>query len=71
MSAQLSRRTVLKGVGCAMGLPLLEAMLPARSLLAAEASPPVRMGFISFPGGSIDIDTKADYQKLTKDKTES
>src|SRR5438552_6253373 len=53
MSVQLNRRTALKGVGCAMGLPLLEAMLPARSLLAAEASAPVRMGFISFPNGAI------------------
>lgn len=53
MSVQLSRRTVLKGVGCAMGLPLLEAMLPGRSLLSAEASPPVRMAFISFPNGAI------------------
>ena len=26
MSVQLNRRTALKGVGCAMGLPLLEAM---------------------------------------------
>jgi len=28
MSRHLNRRTMLKGVGCAMGLPLLEAMLP-------------------------------------------
>jgi Protein of unknown function (DUF1552) len=48
----LSRRTVLQGVGCAMGLPLLEAMLPSRSF-AAEAKPPVRMAFISFPNGAI------------------
>src|SRR4051794_7262592 len=53
MSVQLSRRTVLKGVGCAMGLPLLEAMLPGRSVLAAGATPPVRMAFISFPNGAI------------------
>ena len=52
MSKQLSRRTVLKGVGCAMGLPLLEAMLPARAK-AADAKPAVRMAFISFPNGAI------------------
>lgn len=52
MSKHLSRRTVLKGVGCAMGLPLLEAMLPQR-LFAAEAAPPVRLAFISFPNGAI------------------
>jgi hypothetical protein len=52
MSTQLSRRTALKGVGCALGLPLLEAMLPQRSF-AAEAAAPVRMAFISFPNGAI------------------
>src|SRR3954468_19331169 len=52
MSMQLSRRTMLKGVGCAMGLPLLEAMAPTR-LSAAEAAAPVRMAFISFPNGAI------------------
>ena len=53
MSVPLSRRTVLKGVGCAMGLPLLEAMLPSRVFAAAEEKPPVRMAFISFPNGAI------------------
>src|SRR6476660_9675728 len=52
MSVQLSRRTILKGFGCAMGLPLLEAMLPTRGI-SAEAKPPVRMAFISFPNGAI------------------
>jgi len=52
MSVQLSRRTVLKGVGCAMGLPLLEAMLPSRSYAAGD-KPPVRMAFVSFPNGAI------------------
>jgi len=52
MSMQLNRRSVLKGVGCALGLPLLEAMLPQRSF-AAEAAAPVRMAFISFPNGAI------------------
>jgi len=52
MSVQLSRRTMLKGVGCAMGLPLLEAMAPASSF-APDATAPVRMAFISFPNGAI------------------
>src|SRR5947199_3692747 len=34
----LSRRTVLKGMGVTMALPLLEAMLPARRALAATAA---------------------------------
>jgi hypothetical protein len=35
-----------------MGLPLLEAMRPARAF-AAAAKPPVRMAFVSFPNGAI------------------
>ncbi len=52
MTPQLNRRTVLKGVGCALGLPLLEAMLPSRAR-AAEAAAPVRMAFVTFPNGAI------------------
>ena len=50
----LSRRTVLKGVGVAMALPLLDAMIPARTALAqtaAKATP--KLGFIYFPHGAI------------------
>ena len=53
MTTTLDRRTVLKGLGCAMGLPLLEAMLPARTIAAEASRPPVRMAFISFPNGAI------------------
>jgi hypothetical protein len=49
---RLSRRTVLRGVGCAVGLPLLEAMLPRRAFSAEEKSP-LRMAFVSFPNGAI------------------
>src|SRR5262245_46396540 len=53
MTTTLDRRTVLKGISCAVGLPLLDAMLP-RSAAAAEAvNPPVRMAFMSFPNGAI------------------
>src|SRR5262245_45504491 len=57
MNTRLSRRTILRGLSCAMGLPLLDAMLP-RTILGAESSgsaarPPVRMAFISFPNGAI------------------
>jgi hypothetical protein len=34
----ISRRTVLKGLGVTMALPLLEAMVPARTILAQGAS---------------------------------
>ena len=33
----ISRRTVLKGVGVTMALPLLEAMVPARTIFAQGA----------------------------------
>src|SRR5262249_31934181 len=50
----LSRRTFLRGAGVAMGLPLLEAMIPAATGLAqTAASPKPRMGFIYFPHGAI------------------
>src|ERR671928_223524 len=34
----LSRRAVLKGIGVTMALPVLDAMLPARSVLAETAA---------------------------------
>lgn len=49
----LSRRTVLKGAGAAISLPLLESMLPAGSARAQDGAPsPVRAGFIYFPHGA-------------------
>ena len=50
----LSRRTVLRGVGAAISLPLLDAMIPARTALAATAAAPKpRIGFTYFPHGAI------------------
>ncbi len=46
----LSRRTVLRGAGAALGLPLLEAMLPRR-VSAAPAKPPVRLAILYMPNG--------------------
>ena len=50
----LSRRTVLKGAGASIALPLLDAMIPARTVLAqtAAASSP-RLGFVYFPHGAL------------------
>jgi hypothetical protein len=46
---RITRRTVLRGAGAAVALPLLEAMLPrARS---SEAKPPVRLAFVYVPNG--------------------
>jgi hypothetical protein len=50
----LSRRTVLRGLGVSVSLPLLEAMIPAATALAATAARPLpRMGFIYFPHGAV------------------
>jgi hypothetical protein len=48
----LPRRTFLRGVGVALGLPMLDAMAPAMSALAqSPASGPRRLGFIYMPNG--------------------
>lgn len=50
----LSRRTFLRGTGVAMGLPLLNAMLPANGLAAGPSqSAPLRTAFVFFPNGAI------------------
>jgi len=50
----LSRRTFLRGAGVAVGLPLLDAMVPAWTALAQTAAKPKpHMGFIYFPLGAI------------------
>src|SRR4026207_1646613 len=50
----LSRRTVLKGAGVTLALPLLDAMVPAATALAqTAAAPKLRMGFFYIPHGAI------------------
>ena len=50
----LPRRTVLKGLGATLALPLLESMVPARTLLAKTAAAPTsRLGFIYVPHGAV------------------
>ena len=50
----LARRTFLRGAGVAVGLPLLDAMIPAWTALAQTAAKPKpHMGFIYFPLGAI------------------
>ena len=50
----LTRRTVLRGVGTALALPLLDAMIPARTALAQTAANPTpHLGFIYFPHGAV------------------
>lgn len=51
---QLNRRTFLRGLGTAMSLPLLDAMVPAGASAAAKRSvAPTRLGFVYIPNGVI------------------
>ena len=50
----ISRRTVLRGLGCTFALPLLDAMIPANTALAKTAASPTqlrRLGYIYMPMG--------------------
>lgn len=50
----LSRRSVLRGVGASVALPLLDAMVPAGTALAkTAAAPKMKMAFVYFPHGAI------------------
>ena len=50
----LSRRTLLKGAGASIALPLLDAMIPAGTALAkTAAAPSPRVGFVYFPHGAL------------------
>ena len=50
----LSRRTLLKGAGASIALPLLDAMVPANTALAqTAAAPSPRLGFVYFPHGAL------------------
>ncbi len=49
----LPRRTFLRGMGTTLALPLLDAMVPALTALAATPANPVRrLGFVYIPMGS-------------------
>ncbi len=50
----LSRRTILRGAGTAVALPLLDAMFPAFvPMVKAAAKPRMRFGAVYFPNGAI------------------
>jgi len=46
----IPRRSVLKGLGASLALPLLDGMVPA---LSAAPAPPRRIGFVYVPNGMI------------------
>ena len=47
----LSRRTVLRGLGTTLALPLLDAMTPPFSAIGRAAAAPRRLGFVYLPNG--------------------
>ncbi|RYG83788.1 DUF1552 domain-containing protein, partial [bacterium] len=49
----LSRRTLLRGAGAALALPLLDSMIPAGGARAAAAAAPMRFGAIYVPHGAV------------------
>ena len=50
----LSRRTVLRGIGASVALPLLDSMVPAFGALARAATTPVgRLGVVYVPNGVV------------------
>jgi Protein of unknown function (DUF1552) len=50
----LSRRTLLRGMGAAVALPLLDSMVPAQTALKNTAAQPAsRVGFVYVPHGAI------------------
>ncbi len=60
----LSRRTILRGAGTAIAMPLLDAMCPA---LSATPKRPVRMAFVYVPNGIIMNGWNPEYEgKLAK-----
>lgn len=49
----LPRRTILRGIGSAVALPLLDAMVPALTPVAAAAQPVKRLGVVYLPNGVV------------------
>lgn len=68
---RLSRRTMLRGIGATLGLPLLEAMGPALAFgapaAAAQSKHPLRMAFFYVPNGAhmVDWTPKETGEKFT------
>src|SRR5713226_8253747 len=49
---QLSRRTVLRGLGAAIALPVLDAMTPALAVPVVKSAP-LRLSFVYVPNGIV------------------
>lgn len=74
MTNSIPRRTLLRGAGAALALPLMEAMLP-RKAAAAAAKPPVRMAFYITGGGAYvpywSLDDSARRTELERERSVS
>src|ERR1700680_2352591 len=53
LNKSLSRREMLRGVGAAVALPMLDSMVPAFSARAATTTPSNRFGVVYVPNGMI------------------
>ena len=51
LQGKISRRTILKGLGAAIALPYLDAMLPLSATAASPNAFPKRMAFLYVPNG--------------------
>ena len=58
----LPRRTFLRGVGAAIALPWLDAMVPALSAAAGSAAPQ-RLGFVYVPNGDVPAELPSRRQR--------
>jgi Protein of unknown function (DUF1552) len=61
-SKPLARRTVLRGLGAAMALPLLDSMVPALAFSGQArqlAKSPIRLGYVYTPNGIIGCSDKS------------
>ena len=51
MTMNVTRRTMLRGMGAALALPWLESFAPVARAAAKSGTPPVRMCFWYVPNG--------------------
>jgi hypothetical protein len=64
----LPRRTFLRGLGAAMAMPMLDAMVPARAALG-PLKPPIRLGYVYTPNGIIGACDKSPRPFMWTPKT--
>lgn len=61
-ATQISRRTVLRGLGTAVAIPWLESSLPRVAFGAEAPKPPVRLAFLCVPNGKHMPDWKPEKE---------